>query len=488
MAAANAVANGDALELPPIRPFTAPADADAAGIADGDATDGDPPITAEDLSGLKFFKDMEHRLLQSLIQSADVVRCEAGACLFRQGDPPGSCYVIRSGEVRIFSLSEREAEGSKEEEEAKGGRSSPAARLLDFMPGKWTVDGFSRYHEGQPLGNVVATIGPGTVCGENALLTEAPRPNGAKCLQDCVFLRITKAAFDNVLKAELIAKGDRKTRFLMQHVPGLRDVPVPKPGTKPHASEFFRSVPFSRGEAILTQGLVSEQAVYAVYRGSVEFCRTVPGGGASAALSGGAGFSASSSSGASPRSGGAGSGGLTSSSSLPALGLGNGRGASVAGGDDGSGRDKVMPSGVRDKGNVDRAGVLVTGGVFGTLPVRAPEPFTVRVTSAICEVLYVSGSDIGKLPKKLLDVLNDYLATTTAWRLRCHAQQMDDRCSRRLREQAVLSAASRADPQMPKSLRDMYCEYRRKRDGPGGEKHAGLRMQRRMQSASAGRL
>ena len=77
------------------------------------------------------------------------------------------------------------------------------------------------------------------------------------------------------------------------------------------------------------------------------------------------------------------------------------------------------------KGVMSRRGVLVAGGVFGSLPFPAPEPFTVRVTSPTCEVFFMTSVDFPKIPRKLLDVLNEYVASSTTWRLGCHQRSTE---------------------------------------------------------------
>merc|ERR1719335_1012354 len=94
-----------------------------------------------------------------------------------------------------------------------------------------------------------------------------------RCLQDTDFLVIRRCDFDTILKEEMVRKGDEKLRFLMAHMPGMRDVPVPKSGTKqPHASYFFKKLTFKRGHRFFQEGTVAEPSVFVVYRGSVE-CR-----------------------------------------------------------------------------------------------------------------------------------------------------------------------------------------------------------------------
>merc|ERR1712217_135018 len=77
----------------------------------------------------------------------------------------------------------------------------------------------------------------------------------------------------------MVRKGDEKLRFLMERMPGMREVAVPKPGTKPHASYFFKQSRFPRGHTFFMQDSVAiEPAIYVVVRGSVEFFRADSGG------------------------------------------------------------------------------------------------------------------------------------------------------------------------------------------------------------------
>mmetsp|Transcript_47273 Transcript_47273/g.110180 ORF Transcript_47273/g.110180 Transcript_47273/m.110180 type:complete len:819 (-) Transcript_47273:51-2507(-) len=65
-----------------------------------------------------------------------------------------------------------------------------------------------------------------------------------------------------------------------------------------------------------------------------------------------------------------------------------------------------------------RVATLATGGLFGSLPLSAEEPFTVVVTSSTCEVLCVVGQECSKIPMQLYDIIKEYLADTTSWRLK----------------------------------------------------------------------
>ncbi|CAE8602124.1 unnamed protein product [Polarella glacialis] len=206
-----------------------------------------PAQLSKMLSTFKVLKDLDPGVLASLPEITVSINSVAGTVLFRQGDPPGCCYVLLSGMVGVFVLTDKELE----ESDAKKGPATAVAahkkeHLLDFLPGQKTVDGFSRYHEDTVLGSNVAKFGPGNVVGELALLNEQPRTASIQCLADCEFLVIRRTDFDNVLKEEMVRKGDEQLRFLMEHLPGMREVPVPKPASKPHASFYFRKAKFFR--------------------------------------------------------------------------------------------------------------------------------------------------------------------------------------------------------------------------------------------------
>eukprot|EP00931_Biecheleriopsis_adriatica_P056634 TRINITY_DN33567_c0_g1_i1.p1 TRINITY_DN33567_c0_g1~~TRINITY_DN33567_c0_g1_i1.p1 ORF type:complete len:613 (+),score=133.41 TRINITY_DN33567_c0_g1_i1:58-1896(+) len=71
-----------------------------------------------------------------------------------------------------------------------------------------------------------------------------------------------------------------------------------------------------------------------------------------------------------------------------------------------------------------RVGVLLSGGVFGAMPTADVEPFTVEVQSP-CEVLFISKAEMMRLPKRLVSSMCDYLVHSTMWRLsRCMEGRM----------------------------------------------------------------
>jgi CRP/FNR family transcriptional regulator, cyclic AMP receptor protein len=82
-------------------------------------------------------------------EDTDLVRFAPGQTLFQEGEPGDRMYVIREGDVEI------------------------------------SVDS-----------HVVATIGPGSVCGEMALIEDAPRSATARAVGDCAAVAVTQRRFE----------------------------------------------------------------------------------------------------------------------------------------------------------------------------------------------------------------------------------------------------------------------------------------------------
>lgn len=355
--------------------------------------------TASILSSFKFFQDLDPGVQANLPSIITSVSKRAGAVLFRQGDPPGNCYIVLSGEAAIYL---------KTEEEMAEDAVSPMSST-----GMKTVEGYSTYNEESTFGREIGVLGPGTLLGELALLNDQPRSASIRCLSDTDFLVIRRSDFDNILKEDMVNKGDEKLKFLMAHSPGMRDVAVPKAGLKqPHASYFFKKASFTRGHCFFQEGVVAEPSIIVMYTGSAECRRSV-----FAPL--GVGVP------------------LASSASSPALHedklpggakLGNfRRSPSMISRSNYQGTLKSMARVKELHETVNRLGVLMPGSVIGSLPFQEKEPITVTVTSQTCEVFICSGQDLVKLPRKLLDTIREHLAHTAAWRLKCHLNTQDFR-------------------------------------------------------------
>jgi CRP-like cAMP-binding protein len=312
-------------------------------------------------------------------------------------------------------------------------RASPqnSPRLgLNTLPGKPTVDGFSVHHEQQTLGTLVATISAGQLIGELALLNDQPRSASVRCTSNCEFLVIKGDEFEDVLKEEMFRKGDEKLKFLIEHMPGMRDAPTPKPGgARLHASYYFKKAKFPANHVFFKQGEVSEAKIYVVIRGAIEFSRCF--------------VAATSEEGLLPHPFNCRQRLLGRPKSLPGFGISVGGPKAIAAASLGSwarsmgqetsrqplgGRlcrnatssDEQVSTGAPGSGVLTRCGILLSGGVFGSMPLGEPELFTVKATTSSCEVYYITPADFPKLPRRLVDTMKDYTASTTVWRLKNH--------------------------------------------------------------------
>jgi CRP-like cAMP-binding protein len=88
----------------------------------------------------------------------DKKNIEAGELIFMEGEPGTEAYLIQSGKVEILK---RDKDGM-------------------FGP--------------------VATLGPGQLFGEMAMAEERERPNGARALEDCVLITVSRAVIEEKLK------------------------------------------------------------------------------------------------------------------------------------------------------------------------------------------------------------------------------------------------------------------------------------------------
>eukprot|EP00930_Biecheleria_cincta_P032656 TRINITY_DN22648_c0_g1_i1.p1 TRINITY_DN22648_c0_g1~~TRINITY_DN22648_c0_g1_i1.p1 ORF type:complete len:465 (+),score=88.86 TRINITY_DN22648_c0_g1_i1:111-1505(+) len=370
---------------------------------------------ASTLRGLTLFKDLDENVLQVVPNIISMLSCKAGTVLFKQGDPPGNCYLVSSGSVGIFGMTDELGQQNQN----VSGRADGV--LLDFLPGEKTVDGFSRHHEDSSLGREMAKLGAGAVIGELALLNDQPRSASVQCQTDCEFYVMGRADFDNVIKEDMLKQGDEKLRFLMEHMPGMKDMPMPKPGGKVHASYLFKKAKYARGHSFLVQGQEAEPCLWAVFRGSVEFRRaeTLRQEGTESMPTLPVSTTRLRPLSATKRKG------MTKASSMPRLP----RPKTSAG----TGNLALETNDANPTGVMSRRGVLVAGGVFGSLPLPMPEPFTVTVTSAMCEVFFLPAADFSRVPRRLLDTVQEYIAAATTWRLSCHQRITDHRKTKLVR-------------------------------------------------------
>lgn len=381
------------------------------------------------LKGFPFFQDFEDGVVTRLAAVVEQAKFPAGTVLFRQDDPPGNCYVVHVGSIGIFVKATQDEDDEEPPPPAPvPARKSYAARASvpdvpspyvseDSAPSRKSVvripklsrhtsnpaideleleklvirqrtfEGFSLYHAGSDLGTHVATLQAGSLTGEIALLHEQPRTASIKCLQDTSMIIIGKAEFESVLKAEMQLAREEKLNFCLDHLPGLRQVPVLIRGGRPHPSYYFRKVSVSKGHEFLRQGQVADDAIHIVFKGCLELRRTEP------------------------------------SSNVATVGLSStvmkrscmARPRSAVLRDLANARPKAQDEAMYKPQIMRHVGTLQAGGVFGSLPLTEAEPFTVVAKSGV-EVFSVT-ADIARLPRKLLIAVQEYLTQATTYRL-----------------------------------------------------------------------
>lgn len=217
------------------------------------------------LAKTPFFRDMEKQregILKKLAKAAVFHFETPGQVLFREFDPPGSCYLLIEGSAGVFikksepntprldpkdpcppnyttltgtvgtpgdsrAMSKASAADAAEEQQSMskkmslgGGRTRGSTQKLSPLKKRgnqawevrteqivddngrpvWlTIDGFSIFADNSDLGTKVVALEPGAIIGEVALLNDAPRKASIKCLEPCEFLIIRPKTFRKVL-------------------------------------------------------------------------------------------------------------------------------------------------------------------------------------------------------------------------------------------------------------------------------------------------
>ena len=113
---------------------------------------------ATDLSDVPLLAALPDGARQLLEAASRLGHVAAGDWLLREGDPPGSAYVVRSGRLEV-----------------------------------------------EVSGRVVRELGPGSVLGELALLTGERRSAGVRARRDSVVLEVPRDAFDELLGTDPVA-------------------------------------------------------------------------------------------------------------------------------------------------------------------------------------------------------------------------------------------------------------------------------------------
>ncbi len=140
------------------------------------------PASSIGLDDVPLLAALSERARVALAAASRTVQLDAGEWLLREGDPPGSAYLLRSGRIEIVKAD-----------------------------------------------RVVRTLTPGAVVGELSLLTDEPRSAGVRARRDATLIEVPRAAFDGLLSQDASA-----TRAVLRQVAGqLRTAGAPQPVVRP---------------------------------------------------------------------------------------------------------------------------------------------------------------------------------------------------------------------------------------------------------------
>lgn len=266
----------------------------------------------DDLSMFDLYTSLPAGAREQLLSVVEQVSRAEGDVLFQEGDPPGDCFLVVSGQVGIFIADENcskilePSAGQKDQSvERSIGDAVPHSKLAadevaaeagdegEAGDGRGVLqpsfkkeagdEGKAPEEEGEevdPLGSLDSTLGPGKPVGITALLQDTHRTGSARCLEDCNFVIITYSDFTRIVKDHMSRDLVEKQTFLEAHLPGLREFSasfVPVTG-KSHATYMFVKRRYGSGHVFHTEGSIAESALYVVSSGSVDLYRNVERG------------------------------------------------------------------------------------------------------------------------------------------------------------------------------------------------------------------
>lgn len=118
------------------------------------------------------------------------------------------------------------------------------------------------------MGFQIASLGPGKLFGELALMSEEVRSASVRCETHCEFAKVEKVDFERLLKEDLKRAQVEKRLFFYRCVPGLTSL---LPRTADELLYYFRKRTVTRGFSFLKQGSIAEEAsIFFIIRGTVE--------------------------------------------------------------------------------------------------------------------------------------------------------------------------------------------------------------------------
>ena len=153
-------------------------------LPDGQHVTAAPPRGASStgLAVIPLVAALSDHARSTLEAASRTISLHAGAWLFREGDPPGSAYLLRSGRLEVL-------QGNQ----------------------------------------VVRTLTPGAVVGELSLLTGEPRSAGIRAGRDATLVEVPRAAFEGLLDRDPAA-----TRTVLTQIAGqMRTAGAPAPTERP---------------------------------------------------------------------------------------------------------------------------------------------------------------------------------------------------------------------------------------------------------------
>lgn len=217
-----------------------------------------------------------------------------------------------------------------------------------------TAEGWSSFSMKSNLGVCVKKSCEGEVFGNLALTDDsATRKASVKCLSDCVLLCIPLVAF-NIVRQFLDEQDEKKRAFLGEHVPGMYNLPIPGPNDPAHPAIYFVEKRVESGHIFLKQGIDEKGVVFVLIKGEVVLSRL---------------------------------------------------------------NEKQTSAEAAGAKLDDAVFVLTSGAVFGPLPAKAPEPFTVAAATP-CVLWCAPGESLGNLPRNVIEGLQAKIASENASRMR----------------------------------------------------------------------
>jgi len=359
------------------------------------------------LKEFQMFSDLTPAVLECVPEIVTFITKKKGTVLFEEGDPPGQCFIVLSGEVTVWasclesiqqyrverpsafrpSITPLRRRSNQTLRDGEGPRKSeiiPIGYVMDPETGeiskpkpplvptslaacekcaalasmfrhtlppsmKSATEGEEELDDSviEENSDPIASLGPGNLFGELALLNDNPRSATVTCRHDCEFLVIERSDFDRVIKEEMKRSKDEKLDYLRTYLPGVKKLP---PKEAERLLYYFNKVAYPRHHVFLEQGKMLDGAIYCVWQGSVElYCQ-----------------------------------------------------------------EESQP-GTQD-GKFRRLGILLRGSVFGAVPQNTRATYTVIAASAPCEVLLLLPDAREHLPNSLMYSLRDHLEMTVSRR------------------------------------------------------------------------